>query len=157
MRLVDICHVWWRGEALRDLLGKLERKKQLRLRLRLLCESGGYPPNVPTEAYCQGWPLGGASRALAPGADFEGAPKRRSPPGHTLIRSTVAWRRRSRDNWKYAWLAQITFQLCLRSVVDASWSGVWQICIYRGGRQLFALPRLSHGQRPALHIVPTPL
>jgi hypothetical protein len=35
--------------------------------------------------------LGGASGALAPGADFEGAPKRRSPIGHTLIRSTVAW------------------------------------------------------------------
>jgi hypothetical protein len=36
-------------------------------------------------------PLGGASGALAPGTDFEGAPKRRSPTGHTLIRSTVAW------------------------------------------------------------------
>jgi hypothetical protein len=32
-----------------------------------------------------------AGGALAPGADFEGAPKRRSPTGHTLIRSTVAW------------------------------------------------------------------
>jgi hypothetical protein len=42
------------------------------------------------------------------------------PPGHTLIRSTVAWCQGSRDNWKYAWLAQITFHLCLRSVVDAS-------------------------------------
>jgi hypothetical protein len=41
--------------------------------------------------YRQGRPLGGASGALAPGADFEGAPKRRSPSGHTLIRSTVAW------------------------------------------------------------------
>jgi hypothetical protein len=40
----------------------------------------------------QGRPLGGASGALAPGADFEGAPKRRSPTGHTLIRSTLAWR-----------------------------------------------------------------
>jgi hypothetical protein len=39
----------------------------------------------------QGRPLGGASGALAPGADFEGAPKRRSSTGHTLIRSTVAW------------------------------------------------------------------
>jgi hypothetical protein len=39
----------------------------------------------------QGWPLGGASGALAPGADFEGAPKKLSPTGHTLIRSTVAW------------------------------------------------------------------
>jgi hypothetical protein len=39
----------------------------------------------------QGRPLGGASGALAPGADFEGAPKRRSPTGHMLIRSTVAW------------------------------------------------------------------
>jgi hypothetical protein len=30
--------------------------------------------------------------------------------------------------------------------------GVWQIFIYpEGGRQLFALPRLSYGQRPALH------
>jgi hypothetical protein len=33
--------------------------------------------------------LGGASGALAPDADFEGAPKRQSPTGHTLIRSTV--------------------------------------------------------------------
>jgi hypothetical protein len=32
----------------------------------------------------QGRPLGGASGALAPGADFEGAPKRQSPTGHTL-------------------------------------------------------------------------
>jgi hypothetical protein len=39
----------------------------------------------------QGRPLGGASGAIAPGADFEGAPKRRSPTGHTLIRNTVAW------------------------------------------------------------------
>jgi hypothetical protein len=39
----------------------------------------------------QGRPLGRAIGALAPGADFEGAPKRRSPTGHTLIRSTVAW------------------------------------------------------------------
>jgi hypothetical protein len=39
----------------------------------------------------QGRPLGGASGALAPGADFEGAPERQSPTGHTLIRSTVAW------------------------------------------------------------------
>jgi hypothetical protein len=31
----------------------------------------------------QGRPLGGVSGALAPGADFEGAPKRRSPTGHT--------------------------------------------------------------------------
>jgi hypothetical protein len=31
------------------------------------------------------------SGALAPGADFEGAPKRRSPTGHTLILSTVEW------------------------------------------------------------------
>jgi hypothetical protein len=36
-------------------------------------------------------PLGGASGALAPGADFEGGPKRQSPSSHTLIRSTVAW------------------------------------------------------------------
>jgi hypothetical protein len=35
--------------------------------------------------------VGGASWALAPGADFEGAPKRRSLTGHTLIRSIVAW------------------------------------------------------------------
>jgi hypothetical protein len=35
--------------------------------------------------------LGGASGALAPGADFEGAPKKRAPTGHTLIRNTVAW------------------------------------------------------------------
>jgi hypothetical protein len=39
----------------------------------------------------QGRPLGGASGALAPGADFEGAPKMRSPTGHTLIPSTVPW------------------------------------------------------------------
>jgi hypothetical protein len=39
----------------------------------------------------QGRPLGRASGALAPGADFEGAQKRQSPTGHTLIRSTVAW------------------------------------------------------------------
>jgi hypothetical protein len=38
----------------------------------------------------QGRPLGGASGAFAPGADFEGAPKRHSPTGQTLIRSTVA-------------------------------------------------------------------
>jgi hypothetical protein len=41
----------------------------------------------------QGRPLGGASGALVPGADFEGAPK----GGHTLIRSTVAWSRWGRD------------------------------------------------------------
>jgi hypothetical protein len=41
--------------------------------------------------HTQGRPLGGASGALAPGADFEGAPKRRSLTSHTLIRSTVAW------------------------------------------------------------------
>jgi hypothetical protein len=41
--------------------------------------------------WVQGRPLGGAPGSLAPGADFEGAPKRRSPTGHTLIRSTVAW------------------------------------------------------------------
>jgi hypothetical protein len=34
---------------------------------------------------------GGANGALAPGADLEGAPKRQSPTGHKLIRSTVAW------------------------------------------------------------------
>jgi hypothetical protein len=34
-------------------------------------------------------PFGGASGALARGADFKGAPKRQSPTGHTLIRSTV--------------------------------------------------------------------
>jgi hypothetical protein len=39
----------------------------------------------------QGRPLGVASGALAPGADFEGAPKWRLLTGHTLIRSTVAW------------------------------------------------------------------
>jgi hypothetical protein len=43
------------------------------------------------EHHVQGRPLGGASGALAPGADFEGAPKMQSPTGHTLIRSTVAW------------------------------------------------------------------
>jgi hypothetical protein len=42
-------------------------------------------------ALVQGRPLGGASGALAPGADFEGAPKRQSPTGHTLIRSTLVW------------------------------------------------------------------
>jgi hypothetical protein len=41
--------------------------------------------------YKQGRPLGGANGALAPGADFEGAPKRQSPTGHTLIHNTVAW------------------------------------------------------------------
>jgi hypothetical protein len=41
--------------------------------------------------YKQGRSLGGAGGALAPGADFEGVPKRRSQTGHTLIRSTVAW------------------------------------------------------------------
>jgi hypothetical protein len=39
----------------------------------------------------QGRPLGGASGAFAPGADFEGVPRRRSTTSHTLIRSTVAW------------------------------------------------------------------
>jgi hypothetical protein len=39
--------------------------------------------------YRQGRPLGGASGAFAPGADFEGAPKRRSPTAYTLILSTV--------------------------------------------------------------------
>jgi hypothetical protein len=34
---------------------------------------------------------GGASGSLAPGAAFEGSPKRRSPTGHTLIRSSVTW------------------------------------------------------------------
>jgi hypothetical protein len=33
----------------------------------------------------QGWPLGGASGALALGANFEGALKRRSPTGHTYV------------------------------------------------------------------------
>jgi hypothetical protein len=47
--------------------------------------------NIKTNGHVQGRPLGGASGALAPGADFEGAPKRQSPTGHTLIRSTVAW------------------------------------------------------------------
>jgi hypothetical protein len=39
----------------------------------------------------QGRSLGGANGALAPGTDFEGAPKRQLPTGHTLIRSTLAW------------------------------------------------------------------
>jgi hypothetical protein len=52
-----------------------------------------YSEGVPeTLMHYQGQPLGGASGALVPGADFEEAPKRRSPTGHTLIRSTVAWR-----------------------------------------------------------------
>jgi hypothetical protein len=34
--------------------------------------------------------LGGASGALAPGADFEGAPKRQSPTGHTMVISSFA-------------------------------------------------------------------
>jgi hypothetical protein len=38
----------------------------------------------------QGRPLGGASGAFAPGADFEGALKRRSPIAHTLTPSTIA-------------------------------------------------------------------
>jgi hypothetical protein len=33
----------------------------------------------------QGRPLGGVSGAHAPGADFEGAPKRQSPTSHTSI------------------------------------------------------------------------
>jgi hypothetical protein len=45
---------------------------------------------LKSNKYEQGWPLGRASGTLAPGADFEGAPKRRSATGHTLIRSTVA-------------------------------------------------------------------
>jgi hypothetical protein len=43
-----------------------------------------------TGMHVQGWRLGGASGAFAPGADFEGAPKRQSPTGQTLIRSTAA-------------------------------------------------------------------
>jgi hypothetical protein len=39
----------------------------------------------------KGRPLGGASGAVAPGANFEGALKRRSPTGHMSIRSTAAW------------------------------------------------------------------
>jgi hypothetical protein len=77
------------------------------------------------------------------------------PACHTLIRSTVAWRRRSRDNWRYARLPQVIFQFCLRSIVDASWSRCvanFYIPGRGGGRQLFALPRLSHGQRPALFV-----
>jgi hypothetical protein len=50
----------------------------------------GYLSVVSVVFRQQGRPLGGASGALAPGADFEGAPKRQSPTGHTLIRSTVA-------------------------------------------------------------------
>jgi hypothetical protein len=46
--------------------------------------------DVDWMCWAQGQPLGGASRALTPGADFEGAPKRQSPTGHMLIRSTVA-------------------------------------------------------------------
>jgi hypothetical protein len=41
-------------------------------------------------AYIQGRPLGGANGALAPGADFEGAPKRQSPTGHTLKRMVIS-------------------------------------------------------------------
>jgi hypothetical protein len=102
----------------------------------------------------QWWPLGGASGALAPAVDFEGGRKGgHRPTGHTLIRSSVAWCRRYRDNRKYAWFALITFQLCLRSAVDASWSRCvahFYVPEEGGGRPLFALPRLSHGQRPAL-------
>jgi hypothetical protein len=38
----------------------------------------------------QGRLLGGASGALAPGADFEGAPKRQSPTGHIMVISSFA-------------------------------------------------------------------
>jgi hypothetical protein len=41
--------------------------------------------------HMQGRPLGGVNGALALGADLEGAPKRQSPTGHTLICSTLAW------------------------------------------------------------------
>jgi hypothetical protein len=53
---------------------------------------------VNKEAYNQGRPVGGASGALAPGADFEGAPQRRSQTGHKLIRSTVAWRFKRKES-----------------------------------------------------------
>jgi hypothetical protein len=36
--------------------------------------------------------LGGVSGALVPGADFEGAPKRRSTTGHKLIQWTLELR-----------------------------------------------------------------
>jgi hypothetical protein len=35
--------------------------------------------------------IGWSQGALAPGAYFKGVPKRQSPTGHTLIRSTIAW------------------------------------------------------------------
>jgi hypothetical protein len=52
--------------------------------------------------YWQCWPLGGASGALAPGADFKVALKRQSPTGYTLIRvallglildNTLSWKK----------------------------------------------------------------
>jgi hypothetical protein len=55
-----------------------------------VCNTGWSKSLCAPDGY-QGRPLGGVSGALALGADFEGAPKRRSPTGHTLIRSTVAW------------------------------------------------------------------
>jgi hypothetical protein len=64
------------------------KKKDWFIALRCTIVHTNYHKTVPDT---QGRPLGGASGALAPGADFDGAPKRRSPTGHTLIRSTVAW------------------------------------------------------------------
>jgi hypothetical protein len=51
----------------------------------------------------QGRPLGGASGALVPGADFEGALKRQSPTGHTMVISSFA-NDKSRKGFFCIWL-----------------------------------------------------
>jgi hypothetical protein len=152
--------------------------------------------------HSQGQPLGGASGALVPGADFEGAPKRQSPTGHTLIHSSLAWwfphlqkKRVAKEFLKFGCIGFSLFwcvlaftyvyscyALCLLlqilfvAALDIKTRDVptvspinsllsqyckashffLQIFMYweRGACQLFALPRLSHGQRPALSIVP---
>jgi hypothetical protein len=142
----------------------------------------------------QGRPLGGASEALAPGANFDRAPKRQSPTGHTLIRSTVArWfphlqtKRVSDYFFNLVVLVVLAFTyvykysryalcLLLQILLDAALeiktrdvptvssinSLLSQYCIAShfcfanfyvrggGGRPMFALPRLSHGQKTAL-------
>jgi hypothetical protein len=56
-----------------------------------LCQKNKNKTKKEHFCYTQGRPLGGASVVLVPGAELEGAPKRQSPTGHTLIRITVAW------------------------------------------------------------------
>jgi hypothetical protein len=45
--------------------------------------------------------FGWGERGPCPGRRHRGSPKSRSPTSHTLIRSIVAWRQRSRDNWNW--------------------------------------------------------